>query len=732
MSDESIFAAALDKADPAERAAFLDQVCPDPTARERLDRLLAAHDRAGSFLNRPAATAEFPTVTARAGAGTATPDEAAAFLAPSARPDAIGRLGHYDVLQVLGKGAFGTVFRAFDDVLQRVVAVKVMAPLLAATSPARKRFLREARSSAQVRHENVVQVYEVGEDPLPYIVMEFIPGETLQQRLNHLGPVDAAEVVRVGRQLAEGLAAAHASDLIHRDIKPGNVLLESGQHRVKITDFGLARAADDASLTQSGVIAGTPMYMAPEQATGERLDQRADLFSLGSVLYQMAAGHPPFRASSTVAVLKRVAEDTPRDIREVMPETPQWLCDIIAKLHAKDPADRYQSAREVADVLADCEEQLKANSRLKDYSLIPRPTEALPAPVNRRRTWAGVAAVALLAVAATAIAAVGLYFLAASPVPPAAPDTTQPVLFDSPATVSPATAPSAAPPTTPKPAPPTTPSTAPSAVPQSPAVYREVHGVDRAAFTTWLAEAKRAKYVPHTLAAWATEKGQTRFAAVAASSPSVKEWDVHFSGRNDDLKSRNDALHAQGFRAAVRASYPDGADVGFADLWVKDRFPVVGPLGVFGGGLPALQDRLAKYHAEKLRPTGHAVTQGGKKGGFYTHTFAADLGPRWEVMTTLTAATLKAELATRRAANWRLEGLAVHGFGGQSQFVAQFTENTDRREWAAGIDLSAAEYEKELAERGRHGLRPRQVSAREYAGAVRYAVVWDRPPAGRP
>src|SRR5213595_890747 len=203
--------------------------------------------------------------------------------------------------------------------------------------------------------------------------MEFIPGETLQQRLDRTGPLDVPEVLRIGRQIAEGLAAAHATDLIHRDIKPANVLIEGGsQQRVKITDFGLARAADDASISQSGIIAGTPMYMAPEQAQGQTLDQRADLFSLGSVLYQMVAGRPPFRANTTVAVLKRVAEDKPRAIREIIPETPQWLCDIIAKLHAKDPDDRYQSAREVADVLADCEAQLKANSKLKDFSRIPR------------------------------------------------------------------------------------------------------------------------------------------------------------------------------------------------------------------------------------------------------------------------------------------------------------------------------------------------------------------------
>src|SRR5262249_4889063 len=142
-------------------------------------------------------------------------DESLTFLAPPTRPGALGRIGHYEVLQVLGRGGFGIVFRAFDEMLQRVVALKVMAPQLAATSPARKRFLREARSSAQVRHENVVHVYEVAEQPLPYLAMEFIPGETLQQKLDRVGPLDVPETLRIGRQIAEGLAAAHAMDLIH-------------------------------------------------------------------------------------------------------------------------------------------------------------------------------------------------------------------------------------------------------------------------------------------------------------------------------------------------------------------------------------------------------------------------------------------------------------------------------------------------------------------------------------
>src|SRR5262249_37266779 len=156
---------------------------------------------------------------------------------------------------------FGIVLKAFDEMLHRVVAIKVMAPRLATTSPARKRFLREARASAAIRHENAVGIHAVEEQPIPYLVMEYIAGETLQHKLDRVGPLAVPEGLGIGQQVARGLAAAHALGLIHRDIKPSNILLErSVEQRAKITDFGLARAADDASLTQSGYIAGTPMY----------------------------------------------------------------------------------------------------------------------------------------------------------------------------------------------------------------------------------------------------------------------------------------------------------------------------------------------------------------------------------------------------------------------------------------------------------------------------------------
>ena len=351
MTEATIFQNARDIQDPARRAGYLDAVCAaDAALRRRVETLIAAGDASGEFLDVPA----IEQMARQPGLDTVDADEDDLnFLAPPTQPGHLGRLGRYDVLEVLGRGGFGIVLKAFDTTLHRMVAIKVLARAFAATSPPRKRFLREARAAAAVRHENVVAVHAVEESPLPHLVMEYIPGETLQQHIDRVGPLDAGEVRRLGSQVAEGLAAAHAMGLIHRDVKPANVLLEAGpEPRVKLTDFGLARTADDASVTQSGQIIGTPMYMAPEQALGKPFDQRADLFSLGSLLYVMTTGRPPFRADSTLAVLRRVTEDTPRPIRDIIPEAPPWLCAVIAKLHAKDPANRYATAQDVVEALA--------------------------------------------------------------------------------------------------------------------------------------------------------------------------------------------------------------------------------------------------------------------------------------------------------------------------------------------------------------------------------------------
>lgn len=306
------------------------------------------------------------------------------FLAPPERPDTLGRLGPYDVVGVVGQGGMGIVLRAFDASLQRPVALKVLAPHLAVTEVNRKRFIREARAAAAVRHEHVVAVHAVDETaPLPYLVMEYIQGTSLQDRLDGDGPPPLEEILQIASQTAAGLAAAHAQGLIHRDIKPANVLLADrapGAAVVKITDFGLARAVDDTSLTQNGVVAGTPQYMAPEQAHGETLDHRADLFSLGSLLYALCTGRPPFGGQGTVAVLFNVCTETPRPIRELNQAIPDWLVAIVQKLHAKKPEDRFQSAAEVAELLG----QHLAHLRHPTLVPMPRgPEMAIMAPYAR-------------------------------------------------------------------------------------------------------------------------------------------------------------------------------------------------------------------------------------------------------------------------------------------------------------------------------------------------------------
>ena len=222
--------------------------------------------------------------------------------------------------------------------------------------------------------------------------MELLGGATLEARLRSAGTLPVKEVLQIGLQAARGLAAAHEQGLVHRDIKPGNILLEDGHQRVKLADFGLARAVDDASLTQSGVIAGTPLFMSPEQTRGEPIDARSDLFSLGSVLYSLCAGRPAFRADSVMAVMRRVCRETPRSLREVNADVPEWLETVIARLMAKAPAERFQTAAEVADVLADYLAQLQqfGEVRTQRWRRRPRPRRDRPARAGAgpwRRCW---------------------------------------------------------------------------------------------------------------------------------------------------------------------------------------------------------------------------------------------------------------------------------------------------------------------------------------------------------
>ncbi len=281
-------------------------------------------------------------------------DTSLTFLQPATDAAYLGRIAHFDVMRLLGRGGMGVVLEAFDSKLQRHVAIKVLDPELANDELARQRFCREARAAASVTHENVVAVHQVesaGENGLPYLVMQLIAGETLEQRLKREKKLPVKEIVRIGMQAARGLAAAHAQGLIHRDIKPANILLEPPNDRVKLTDFGLARIMEDVKLTRTGFVTGTPLYMAPEQALGEQADPRSDLFSLGAILYEMTAGQTPFTGNSALAILKQIAEVKHRPLRELDPDVPEWLAETVDDLLAKKPADRYQTATDLVEVL---------------------------------------------------------------------------------------------------------------------------------------------------------------------------------------------------------------------------------------------------------------------------------------------------------------------------------------------------------------------------------------------
>jgi serine/threonine protein kinase len=347
-SIEGLFLQALQLPSPEDREAFLDRNCQnEPEKRKRVLALLKAHADAGDFMENPAV--DRPTNS----------PVSLGFLKPSDKEGVLGTIGPYEVLEAIGRGGMGVVLRACDPKLNRVVAVKALLPELASNPNSRRRFLREAQAAAAISHPHVVSIHAVddsdqnhsGTPVPPFLVMECIVGQSLQQKLDKVGPLRLTEILRISRQIADGLAAAHKQGLVHRDIKPANILLENGVERVKITDFGLARAIDDITVTRTGEVCGTPQYMSPEQACGDRVDHRSDLFSLGCVMYAMCTGHSPFRGDSIAHVIKRVTQDEPRSIADQNPEIPAWLTEIINSLLQKKAEHRFQSADDLAVIL---------------------------------------------------------------------------------------------------------------------------------------------------------------------------------------------------------------------------------------------------------------------------------------------------------------------------------------------------------------------------------------------
>ena len=262
---------------------------------------------------------------------------------------------HYELDREIGRGGMGIVYRAKDRRLKRPVAIKLLPPELAFRSEIRTRFLREAETAAQLSHPNIVPIYSVDErDGLVYFVMAVVEGDNLAKRMHDRGPMDVDEVRRILRDVADALAYAHARGVVHRDIKPDNILLDA-QGRPLVTDFGIARAISeggDARLTATGMAIGTPAYMSPEQSAGEReMDGRTDLYSLGVVGYQMLTGELPFNAASTPAMLVKHISERPRPVSDRREGIPPDLARAVMLMLEKDPSNRFASARDLVTAL---------------------------------------------------------------------------------------------------------------------------------------------------------------------------------------------------------------------------------------------------------------------------------------------------------------------------------------------------------------------------------------------
>lgn len=362
----------------ARTSALCDHVGNCPACQKRLDAISGSASGLAEHLRE--ASAEIPvadssywkalanaeeelrrTTVFRANGMTDTPvprDEPNLdFLQPPDKPGQLGKLAQFDVIRIVGRGGMGVVLHAYDPSLDRDVAIKVIDPQLAHNEVARQRFCREARAAAAVTHDNLVAVHQVNEDEpsgLPYLVMQLINGESLEQRIRRAGKMTAGEVARLGMQAAAGLAAAHSGGLIHRDIKPANIVLQNETGTVKIADFGLARNASDAgNLSQTGALVGTPYFMSPEQIQGQPASTASDLYSLGGVLYSLCTGEPPFPGTSLVAVLYAACSTNPTPIRERRPDLPVWLEAVVMRLLEKNPALRFPSAAAVVAALSD-------------------------------------------------------------------------------------------------------------------------------------------------------------------------------------------------------------------------------------------------------------------------------------------------------------------------------------------------------------------------------------------
>lgn len=294
------------------------------------------------------------------------------LFSPTDDPRSMGRIGSFEILGLVGSGGMGVVLKALEPALDRIVAIKLLAPHLASHEEAKIRFSREAKAAAAVKHEGIIAIHGVSTHrDIPFLVMPYEAGPSLAQRVQRDGCLTIEETIRVAAQVARALSAAHASGLVHRDIKPSNILLAPGTERALVTDFGLALIADQQAITRSGMLSGTPQFMSPEQARGESVDSNSDLFSLASVMFFMLTGKPPVEGETTYGILRKIGESTMPRLSDRLPKVPEWLDELVARLHSPDPKQRLGRTQEVAEVLDRCVAYLRdpAQNRLPAHVL---------------------------------------------------------------------------------------------------------------------------------------------------------------------------------------------------------------------------------------------------------------------------------------------------------------------------------------------------------------------------
>ena len=350
---EKLYHSVLDR-EPAQRDGFLQEACAgDKALHEEVQSLLSHEGEARNLFKAPALQAIAQEMAKDSADST--------VVAESKASSKIGQtVSHYRILEKLGEGGMGVVYKAQDVRLERLVALKFLLPHLRPDEEEKVRFIREAKAASALDHPNIGTIHEIADtdDGQMFIVMAYYEGETLKQKIER-GPLPIKEALDYAVQVAEGLSKAHAAGIVHRDIKPANVIV-TDRGQVKIVDFGLAKVTEQTHLTKTGTTVGTVAYMSPEQARGERVDHRTDLWSLGVVLYEMLTGQRPFRGDHNQAVIYSILNEEPEPVKKVNPVVPPEMEHIVHRALKKNPDTRYSSAAETLKDLKQFQDKLRA------------------------------------------------------------------------------------------------------------------------------------------------------------------------------------------------------------------------------------------------------------------------------------------------------------------------------------------------------------------------------------